>query len=189
MTEPGLTPPDAAPAPTPGGPARRTHPLVRDAVVVLGWFLAAAVVGALVWWQVSPLAEYTKTATGGRMAEDELGRQVSADGWYFVIAAALGLVSGVALTVQRRRDPLATVVLVAVGALVAAWVMLRVGLVLGPGDPEKALVHASAGDTVPMQLRTHATGLPFVWPIAALLGAVGVLWGVDEHRHEGASDR
>jgi hypothetical protein len=163
-------------------------PLLRDAAVVLAWFAVAGVLGALVWWQVTPLAEFTRSATGGQMGEDQLGRQVAADGWYFVIATAGGLVSGVALTALRRRDPLVTVVLVALGSLVAAGLMLWVGLVVGPGNPDAALAHAAVGDKVPMQLKTQASGVTFMWPIAALLGAVGVLWGIDDHRKQAASD-
>jgi hypothetical protein len=183
-----LTPPEAPPAPSPSPRTPALVPIVRDAAWVLAWFVVAGVLGALVWWQVTPLAEFTRSTTSGQMGEDQLGRQVAADGWYFVIAAAGGLVSGVALTALRRRDPLVTVVLVALGALLASGLMLEVGLWLGPGDPDKVLLHAAVGDKVPLQLKTHATGVPLIWPITALLGAVGVLWGVDDRRHEAASD-
>jgi hypothetical protein len=156
------------------------HPLLRDAGVVALWFVVLGVVGAFVWWQVTPLAEYTRTAANAEMDEQQLGVQVSADGWYFVIAAVGGVVSGVALLAWRRRDPIAMVVLVTLGALLAAWVMLRVGLWLGPGDPKDALRHVAVGATVPMQLQTHAHGVVTVWPIAALLGALGVIFGLDD---------
>jgi len=35
------------------------------------------------------------------------------------------------------------------------------------------------GEKVPMQLAPHAHGVLAIWPITALLGAVGVIWGVD----------
>jgi len=183
-----VTPPDAPTGPSPSRASVLLVPVLRDAVVVLVWFAVAGVLGALVWWQVTPLAEFTRSTAGGQMGEDQLGRQVAADGWYFVIATAGGLVSGVALTALRRRDPLVTVVLVALGSLVAAGLMLWVGLVVGPGNPDAALAHAAVGDKVPMQLKTQASGVTFMWPIAALLGAVGVLWGIDDHRQQAASD-
>jgi apolipoprotein N-acyltransferase len=156
-------------------------PLVRDTAVVIGWFLVAGVAAALVWWKLTPLAEYTRTATNGEMGEEQLARQVSADGWFFVIAAVAGLASGIALLFLRRRDPLAMVILVTVGGLLATWVMLRVGLWLGPPDPSKVLPDAAVGAKVPLQLKPQAAGVHFVWPIAALLGAVGVIWGSDAH--------
>jgi hypothetical protein len=157
--------------------------------VILGWFVVIGVVGALVWWKVTPLAEFTRTTTSGQMDEAELGRRVAADGWYFVVAAVGGVVSGFVLALVRRRDPLVTVVLVAVGAALAAGLMLWVGEWLGPPNPRTALLHAAVGDKVPLQLKTHAAGVALVWPIAAMLGAVGVIWGVDERRPRDLADQ
>ncbi len=202
MTGAGTTEPAGSPPPGPlsgppdaSPPQRRARrhvghlPLLRDAGFVLGWFAVLGAIAALVWWQVTPLAEYTRTATAGQLSEEQLGREVAADGWYVVIAAVGGLVSGVALAALRRRDPLATVLLVAGGAFLAAWVMLEVGLWVGPPDPGKALEHAATGAKVPMQLKTHARGAFLVWPITALLGVVGVLWGIDERRRREPQDR
>jgi hypothetical protein len=158
------------------------HPLVRDTAVVLVWFVVIGLIGAVLWWQLTPLAEFTRTADNGSMGEEDLGRQVAADGWYFVIAAVGGLLSGIALLALRRRDPVAMVVLVAAGGVVAGWLMLRVGLWLGPPDPQTVLPGASVGDKVPLQLEPQAPGVQFVWPIAALVGAIGVIWGIDDHR-------
>ncbi|MGY2875272.1 hypothetical protein ACVW00_002462 [Marmoricola sp. URHA0025 HA25] len=177
----GLTQTEAQPT----RPALLGHPLVRDAVVVVAWFAVAAAIGALVWWQVTPLAEFTRTATNAQMDEEQLGRQVSADGWFFVIGALGGLVSGIALLTLRRRDPVATVVLVALGGLLASWLMLRLGVWLGPANPKDVLSDVAVGHKVPLQLKTHTAGVDFAWPLGALLGAVGVLWSSDDRRgHE-----
>ena len=167
-----------------GLPGRQVlrHPLVRDTAVVLAWFVAVGLIGAVLWWQLTPLAEFTRTADNGSMGEEDLGRQVAADGWYFVIAAVGGLLGGIALLALRRRDPVAMVVLVAAGGVLAGWLMLRIGLWLGPPDPQTVLPGASVGDKVPLQLEPQAPGVQFVWPIAALVGAIGVIWGIDDHR-------
>jgi hypothetical protein len=164
------------------------HPLVRDVLVVLGWFAVAGAIGAVVWWQLTPLAEFTRGEAGAEMGEGELGRQVAADGWYFVIAAVGGLLSGIALLSLRRRDPLVMVVLVTLGGLVAGWLMLRIGMWLGPPDPEAVLSQVDVGDAVPVQLEPRARGVLFVWPVAALLGAIGVIWGLDDHPHDLTND-
>lgn len=164
------------------------RPLVRDVLAVLGWFAAAGLIGALVWWQLTPLAVFTKGEAGAEMGEGQLGRQVSADGWFFVIAAVGGLLSGIVLLSLRRRDPLAMVVLVTLGGLLAGWLMLRIGLWLGPPDPEAVLSGVKVGETVPVQLEPRARGVQFVWPIAALLGAIGVIWGLDDRPHDLAKD-
>jgi hypothetical protein len=72
------------------------------------------------------------------------------------------------------------VVLVTLGALLGGWVMLRVGLWLGPPDPKTVLPDVAVGTKVPLQLKPHAGSMLLVWPIAALLGAIGVIWGVDQ---------
>jgi hypothetical protein len=158
------------------------RPVVTDTLVVVGWFVLVGVIGALLWWQVTPLAEYTRTASNAQMGEVQLGRQVSADGWYFVVAAVGGLLSGVVLLSWRHRDPVVMVVLVTVGALLAGWLVLRIGLWLGPADPRDVLPHVAEGAKVPLQLRVHASGLLLVWPITALLGAISVIWGTDAGR-------
>jgi hypothetical protein len=166
---------------------RSSPGLAVDAAVVLAWFVVLGVLGAVVWWQLTPLAEFTRTSTDAQMGEEQLGRQVSSDGWYFTIAAAAGLVSGVVLLAWRKRDPVATVVLVVLGAVLASWLMARVGLWLGPGSPKSALPHVPVGGTVPIQLETHADGVRFAWPVTAMLGALAVLWGTDEHRRRPSS--
>lgn len=152
-------------------------PVLVDAAVVLAWFLGAAVVAAVIWWQVTPLPFYTRTASGAAMDQVQLSRQVGVDGWYFVLAVVLGLVSGVALTAWRRRDAVLTVVLVTCGAGLAGWLMAQIGLWLGPADPHQALSHLAVGQHAPVQLALTAQGTQLVWPMAALLGAIGVLWG------------
>lgn len=173
---PGLTVPPAA------APRRLlTHPVARDLAVVLVWFVALGVLAALIWWQVTPLAHYTRTATNAEMGEEQLGQQVAADGWYLVIGAVCGLLSGVALLSLRWRDPLLMVAAVTVGSLLGAWLMLRVGLWLGPADPKSVLPHAAVGTKVPLQLKPGASSVVYVWPITALLGAIGVIWGTEHH--------
>jgi len=160
--------------------------VLRDVAVVLIWFVGIGLLCAVVWWKVTPLAEFTRTTDNAQMGEGELGRQVSSDGWYFTVAALGGLISGIVLLATRRSNPVVLVVLVTIGAGLASWLMARVGLWLGPPDPGSVLAHVPVGDKVPIQLQTHADGVRFVWPIAALVGALGVLWGLDDNRQHAA---
>ena len=86
------------------------------------------------------------------------------------------LLSGVVLSAWRRRDPLVTVLLVTAGAVLAAYVMLSLGLVLGPDEQTAVLRSAADGATTPMQLAPHAPGVIWVWPAAAALGSLVYLW-------------
>jgi hypothetical protein len=158
----------------------RSRPNLRaiaiDALVVAVWFAVAGLVGALVWWQVTTLPTLTRTGDSASQAPNQLVGQVSIDTWYFVVAAVAGLVSGIVLMWWRRRDPLLMVILLALGGGLAAWLMVRAGLVLGPEPELAALRDLKEGAKVSMQLKLHAPGMVWIWPIAAVLGALLQLW-------------
>ena len=98
------------------------------------------------------------------------------DGWFFVIALVGGVLSGVLLLWWRRRDPLLTVALVTLGGGLASWVMLQAGRLFGPGDEVAALRRLPDGAQVSEHLRLNATGVAWVWPVAAAFGALVFLW-------------
>ncbi len=159
-----------------------------DALVVAAWFAVAGVVGAFVWSRVTTLPKLTKTGTSATLAPDELVKQVGIDGWFFVIALVGGLLGGIVLLAWRRRDPLLMVVLVVLGGGLASWLMVRVGLALGPEKELTALRGMPEGAQVSMRLKLVASGMDWVWSIAAAFGAVVYLWIVrkpDEPAAEG----
>lgn len=166
----------------------RLRPALIDAAIVAWWFATLGLVGAIVWELVTPLAAFTRTADNGTMDEQELARQFGATGWFFVIAAVGGLVSGVLLLLWRSRGPVLMVLLVALGGALATLVMVQVGLALGPADPQQVLPRVDVGDKVPLQLKADAYGVYFTWSIAALVGALTVLWGSESRRSMQAHD-
>jgi hypothetical protein len=147
-----------------------------DALIVGAWFVVAGLVGAVVWWQQTPLPKVVRSGDGATLAPEELVKQVSTDGWFFVVAAVGGLLSGVILLAWRRRDPLLMVVLVVLGAGLASWLMVHVGLALGPDKELSALKGMPDGASVSMQLKLHAPGVAWIWPVGAALGALLHLW-------------
>lgn len=176
---PGLTAPVQPPAPPTDLFRDRVLPSLTDLSVVVAWYAVAATIAALVWWQVTPLAEFTRTATGGGMDELQLTREVATDGWFFVVAAVGGLLSGIGLTWWRGRDPVLMVVLVAAGGVLATFLMVVIGELLGPADPDKVLATVAVGTKVPVQLKIQSHGLYATWTISALVGAIGVIWGTE----------
>jgi hypothetical protein len=147
-----------------------------DVLIVAAWFAAAGLIGGWVWAHVVSLPQVSKEGNAAPVPSEELAKQVGMDGWFFVIALAAGVVSGIALLVWRHRDPLLTVVLVALGGGLAAWLMVTAGEAFGPGDPIAALRKLPDGAHVSEQLRLHAHGVAWVWPIAAAFGALLYLW-------------
>lgn len=162
--------PDARPGPP--GAAR-----ALDAAWILATLLLLGLVAGVLWWLFVDPAVFTVAKNGGvTMGEVELGKRFNADGWYTVIAGVLGLLAGAALTWWRAQDFLVTTLTLLVGSLAAAWVMAGVGRLLGPPDPEQVLGSAEVGARLATPLEVTSEVCYLIWPIAALIGALVVLW-------------
>lgn len=148
-----------------------------DVAAVAVTFAVLGVAGAFLWHHQVHLPAYTRTAQGAVLDQLQLSKMVAIDGWYAVIAVAGGLVAGILLTWLRGRDPLVMVVLLVAGGALAAWVMLRLGAHLGPPDPRGTLDSLPKGGHAPVPLQPHARGVEYIWPMAALVGAIAVLLG------------
>jgi hypothetical protein len=158
----------------------RNQTIAIDLALTIGLFAVLGVAGAFVWRAVVTLPTFVAVTSGGRtggeMDQVQLARIVGIDGWFFVIAAVAGLVAGaVVVLVRRHSDPLVLVVLLAIAGALAAWVMVHVGVWLGPAKPETVLPTVHAGAHVPLQLKPKAGSVEVVWPFAAVLGALVML--------------
>ena len=164
----------------PGTPAAGSRSGLRaalvDTLIVALWAVVAGLLGAVVWWQATPLPTVVRSGDGAVVSPEQLVKQVGIDGWFFVVAAVGGLLTGVILLAWRRRDPLLMVVLVVLGGGLASWLMIHVGLALGPEKETTALRSLPDGAKVSMQLKLQATGMAYIWPIAAGLGALVYVW-------------
>ncbi len=80
---------------------------MRDAVIVLVWFVVAGIVAAVAWWRLVDLPQATREGGSVVIQADQLGKQVNIDGWFFVIALVGGLVSGHRAAVHARARPAA----------------------------------------------------------------------------------
>ena len=167
---------DAPTEPAPPGRRESLRPVLVDVGIVLGWFLVAGVIAAVAWWQLVDLPQATREGGSVVVEADQLGKEVNIDGWYFVISFVGGLASGIALLNWRHRDPLLTVVLVTLGGGLATFVMCKLGGLLGPGSEVDALRTKAEGAHALMRLQVHASGVLWVWPAAAALGALVYLW-------------
>lgn len=132
----------------------------------------AVVVGALAavfWSRVVVLPSYTIMANGRAVvSERALTEFVSADAWYVICGALVGV--GLGIVTWKWFKPLGwpTAVLAAVSGLLAGMVCWKLGELLGPGDFNDRIAAANPGDTVPIALSLRSWSAPAVWAFAAV---------------------
>jgi hypothetical protein len=154
---------------------REARRLGREAAVFAGIFALAAVFAALIWQASVDLPRWQRSGSGVTMGPIDATKTIGIDAVYLFVSAPIGFLLGAGLTYWRRRTPIAAVVLIAIMSLVAAALMERFGLWLGPGDPVVALQHAAGGASAPVRLQIQATGVLMAWPATAVLGSLLVL--------------
>jgi MFS family permease len=156
--------------------ASTTRSLVVDVVVVLAAFLLVGALAGLVWPHLVDPVVVTRAPDGVASDEVALAERFDNDGWYMVLAGGCGLLLGLVLTIWRRTHEVVTLLAVVAGAFLAAWVMAGIGRLVGPEDPERVLADARVGTTASGVVTVTAEGAHYVWPIAAVIGALIVLW-------------
>ena len=164
--------------------------------ILVGVLLACAVAGVLagiVWeWVWTPPSGI---AYQGRwvLDEDGLPHEFSGTGWYVVVAASAGLLLGLATAVAARDREVLRLAALAVGAVLAGWVMFHVGHALGPPDPARLARGADDLTAIPGDLRVGGAELHERWyaldsaafvalPAGALLGFAAVMLGLGPRR-------
>jgi MFS superfamily sulfate permease-like transporter len=181
---------DTSSSATSAGPPVDRDAVARDVVVVLVAFLVAGVAVGLVWPQVVQPVTVTKSDFGLQTGEVALAHRFDHDAWYSLLGGGAALLLGVLLTLWRRTHETATLVAVLLGAVLAAWVSSVTGSQTGPEAAEVVLADAELGATAPDQVLVTADAAYLAWPLAAVLGAVVVLWAPSardrarEHRVE-----
>lgn len=152
-----------------------TQRLVRDVVAIVAVYAGVAVLLGFLWSRLVPEVTVTRTELGVGTDEAALVLRFGNDGWFAVLGVVSGLVLGLVLTLWRRTHELVTVIAVSGAALLAAWITSLVGGALGPEDPAVVLDKAPVGSTAPDMIQVTSEAAYYVWPFAALLGALVVL--------------
>ncbi|HSV39088.1 MAG TPA: hypothetical protein VLI04_10035 [Nocardioidaceae bacterium] len=145
-------------------------PLLMDVVTIVGSLLVLSVACGAIWAAVVTPAQLIHF--DGAVARDmiQYGAIFGMDGWYAAIGGAAGLSAGLALGLWRRRDPLATLVLLMAGCALAAVVMRWTGTLLGPTDPTSFLQTAPIGTSADGPIDVTGAATYLAWPIPALIG-------------------
>lgn len=143
---------------------------VRDLALVAALVTAAGVVLGLLWWWLAPSVVYLSDGERAFLRNSEGEDTVSVDGTFALIAAGLGLLTGLLVFLLRRKGGINIVVGLALGSLLAGLVGWQVGRLLGHStDLGARAEEAGRGGTFDGPLELNATIALLVWPLAALL--------------------
>ncbi|MDP9845084.1 hypothetical protein [Streptosporangium lutulentum] len=140
----------------------------RDfAVTVLALGLAGVIAGVL-WSLAAPRPPYVVTDQGPLLADPTTQALIAADGWFAIIAGAIGLACGaIGYSLSRRGRPLAVVLGLGAGGLLGSYVALLVGRAVNLG----AVTVAASGTSTHLiagPLGLTAQGVLLAWPVLAV---------------------
>jgi hypothetical protein len=156
-------------APWPGRAELRAD--LRGSLVLVAVLLLAGVAAGLLWWVLAPRATFEVTADGlvpvGRPSAE---LPFADDGVLTLLLGGLGLVAGLVAWRLRRRRGVATVLALAVGAVLASLAAWQLGELLGAGPSPAEL--AAVGTRVITPLRLGSPAALAVAPFLAVLGYV-----------------
>jgi hypothetical protein len=169
----------------PSGPAHRSPPdggrrgpraaLTALTLVIAGTALLG-VAGGLLWASLAPRALAVVVAHGSaNVVNSETSAFIAADGWFTLLTAAGGVISGLlgyALAV-RRHGALAMVGVLA-GALAATLIAMWIGQRSGTAAFNHSLVSARPGTLLQVPLALGGRGPLAFWPLCAGLTAGGM---------------
>lgn len=149
-------------------PGRRA---VGVALIVVGALVGAGVLLGVVWSLVAPTVPCT-VVEGDCPYNFEAGRFFVAEGLYGAIAFGCGVLAAIVVRHWVRVIGWPVLVALAVGGLLASVVAWRVGVWLGPDDPNSASL--PVGDLAELPLRLRSSGLLLACPIGSLLVALWI---------------
>jgi hypothetical protein len=123
-----------------------------QALVFLVVFAASGALAGVVWerlWDAPEGLVYQ-----GRWYLEPAGpdHAFSGTGWYVVVALVAGALTTLALGWLLPRHELASLAAMAVGSMLAGWVMFKVGHALGPEDPQTLAAGKADLSTLPSDL-------------------------------------
>jgi hypothetical protein len=165
-------------------------PVVQAAAVVV-LFAAIGAAAGWVWFRlwdsppgvVSDHAWYPDPYLPGERAEFD------AIALYVLVALVAGLAGGVLCALLLDRAEVVTVVAVALGSCLAAWLMALVGAHLGPADPAVLARTAADGTELPGDLALTGFSPYVALPVGAMFALVVVFLATVGRHRPGAPSR
>jgi hypothetical protein len=146
--------------------------LIRPLVLVVAVLVAYAVVGVvagIVWERVwTPPSEIVQQHKPYYVDYGSLRRVFSGTGLYVLVGGAASAVVSLAVSLLTRRRELFTLVAVVLGSTIAALLMWKVGVRLGPADPKAAAATAADNTLLPGNLAVSGRSPYLIWPMTSL---------------------
>jgi hypothetical protein len=148
---------------------------ITGLVVSLAVTAAAGLLAGLIWGQVAPRAQVQEVSAGvAQLVNAETRAFIGADGWFCLIAAVGGLLTGTAgylLGIRRRGNATQAAVTAGLilGAVAAGFVMRWLGEQSGQQAYARQLAHAPAGATFSSSLTLGAASALAFWPLFTAL--------------------
>jgi hypothetical protein len=179
-------------ASTPGPGPRSGQPGAR---AVITWFAVAlagsallGLLAGLIWGEVAPRALLQEVSPGtAQFVNVETSAFIVADGWFCLISAVAGLVTGLlgyrfllaARTGARAADTVraATTAGLILGAVAGAFVMLWLGEQIGLSSYNQHLASSPAGTLFPASLALGAKSALAFWPLVTAVIVLVSEWG------------
>ncbi|MEO8329720.1 MAG: hypothetical protein ABI586_06950 [Candidatus Nanopelagicales bacterium] len=149
--------------------ARPRSAAVTLAVLVSSGIASGAVFG-LVWLLASPPIWYDVRRAGVFPEPSVEERWFSADAWFLMLGVACGLVLAVIAWVVGRNHPIAALVGLTLGGLIAAATAWLLGGLLGPADPADVIATLDVGSRVEAALGLRAWAVMLAPAMAGVLG-------------------
>lgn len=156
---------DGQPPPTPVGDLRRVLRVTAE-LALLAVVLGVAV--GLLWSALAPEVRLQVSDGTAYLDEVEGARVIGRDGWFAALAAAGGILLGVAGWLRHRSDAVPLVIGTALAGALGTFVAWRIGTWTGPAALPDQLSAVASGGTLVDPLRIEAKGVLLVWSILAL---------------------
>jgi hypothetical protein len=142
---------------------------VKGVLLLSGAGIALGAAMGIAWEKIVPELTFTAVKGGGIIPTGSTNDDwFSADGWFAVLGAIVGVLLFALAWWRVRRHPLAAVFGVLIGGLLAALVAWWLGGILGPPGP-RPLKDYSPGAEVVAQLGLRATGVLLIPAIVGVL--------------------
>ena len=162
----------------PQTPARRSWaPVAVQFAVVVAVFAAVGAGCGWLWFRLWDAPQGVVFDGKWYLDEEGLRGVFSGTGWFVVIAAAAGLLLGVLCAYLLDRSELVTLLAVLLGAVLATYLMWRVGLALSAADPHVLARSAADGDKLPGRIEVSGSA-PFVVLPAVALASLALTFAI-----------